>query len=106
MASKDEQLQMIYSDVGNKIRQRREELGLTQQALASAVDLSRTSITNIEQGRQKLLVNTLFDIAKALEVSMADLLPESGISTGNEMEQLVAGAEISGRAKKWITSTF
>jgi transcriptional regulator with XRE-family HTH domain len=106
MASKDEQLQVLYADVGNKIRERREELGLTQQALASAVDLSRTSITNIEQGRQKLLVNTLFDIAKVLEVSMTDLLPESGVSTGDEMEQLVAVAKISGRAKKWITSTF
>ena len=103
MVSKDEQLRLLYADIGNRIRERREELGLTQQALASMVELSRTSITNIEQGRQKLLVNTLFDVAGALEISIEDLLPK--VDTG-DVGGLVAVADISGREKRWITSTF
>lgn len=106
MVSKDEQLRLLYADVGNRIRERRDELGLTQQALASAVGLSRTSITNIEQGRQKLLINTLFDIAETLEVSIADLLPDSENGADDDVEEMVTMAGISGREKKWITSTF
>jgi DNA-binding XRE family transcriptional regulator len=48
---------------------------LTQEELAHRVHLKRTSITNIEKGRQKLLVHTLFDIAAALDVPIADLIP-------------------------------
>jgi transcriptional regulator with XRE-family HTH domain len=43
--------------------------------LAEKVSLTRTTVTNIEKGRQQLLVHTLVDIAKALNVSIELLLP-------------------------------
>ena len=43
--------------------------------MAEKVSLTRTTVTNIEKGRQQLLVHTLVDIAKALNVSIELLLP-------------------------------
>lgn len=51
---------------------------MTQEDLALKVSLTRTSIINIEKGRQQLLVHTLVDIARALSVSVPELLPPSG----------------------------
>jgi transcriptional regulator with XRE-family HTH domain len=61
-------------ELGRRIRAAR--VGkLTQAALGSRVGLSRTAITNIECGRQRLLVDQLVDIATAIGVSAGDLLP-------------------------------
>src|SRR5437879_5983184 len=68
---------VLYREIGSKIREGRERLGLTQEALAKHVGLSRTSITNIEQGRQTILVHQLVGFARALNVEPAALLPPS-----------------------------
>lgn len=39
--------------------------------------LTRTSIINIEKGRQQILLHTLVDISRALQVSISDLLPNT-----------------------------
>jgi hypothetical protein len=38
--------------------------------------MSRTSVTNIERGRQKMLLHTLWDIAGAVGVEASELLPK------------------------------
>lgn len=65
----------LYSETGRLIRDTRKTKGITQGRLAATVGLSRTSITNIERGRQKLLLHTLSNIAEALGVEIHDLLP-------------------------------
>lgn len=64
----------LYRFVGERIRAARGKQ-LSQDALALAVGLTRSSISNIEKGRQKLLLHTLVDIANALKVEAATLLP-------------------------------
>lgn len=64
----------FYKQIGESIRFRRGK-NLSQEALASAVGLTRTSISNIESGRQKMLLHTLVDIADALKVDASQLLP-------------------------------
>lgn len=49
---------------------------MTQAELADALDLSRTSIVNIEAGRQTIYVDTLYEIAKALDTVPAILVPK------------------------------
>ena len=66
----------FYAEVGRRVRQAREYAGLTQDALAARVSLSRTSVTNIEKGRQKVLLHTLCGLATALGVAPACLLPD------------------------------
>ncbi len=67
----------FYEEVGRRIRdaRRRHKPVLTQDGLANLVGLTRTSITNVEKGRQKCLLHTLADIALALHVEVASLIP-------------------------------
>jgi transcriptional regulator with XRE-family HTH domain len=67
----------VYSFFGSRVRALRERRNVTQEELARRVDLSRTSITNIEQGRQRVLLHQIFDIATALDAAPGDLLPKS-----------------------------
>jgi transcriptional regulator with XRE-family HTH domain len=60
---------VFYTEFGRRIRAARERAGLTQDALAARVSLSRTSVTNIERGRQKVLLHTFCDLAAALGVA-------------------------------------
>ena len=61
-------------NLGDKVRQRREELGLSQEQLANAMGYSsRSSINKIENGRpctQKIIVR----LADALNVSIPYLM--------------------------------
>jgi transcriptional regulator with XRE-family HTH domain len=61
-------------EVGERIRSARANK-MTQASLGSLVGLSRTAITNIECGRQRLLVEQLVDIAFALGVPPSSLIP-------------------------------
>jgi len=71
----------FYRQVGQRIRNlRQKKTDLTQESLAQSVGLTRTSLTNIEKGRQKILLHTFSRIAAALGVSPIELLPQgSGI---------------------------
>ena len=64
-----------YVAVGRNIADTRQRRRMTQEALAKKVLLTRTSIINIEKGRQQILLHTLVGIARALEVSPAGLIP-------------------------------
>jgi transcriptional regulator with XRE-family HTH domain len=67
--------QLIYEYIGREIAQHRALGGLSQADLARSVKLTRSSISNIEKGRQKMLVHTLLDIAASLHVVPSLLLP-------------------------------
>jgi transcriptional regulator with XRE-family HTH domain len=71
------QRDQFYREVGARIRGVRESKRLTQESVAASIGFSRTSLTNIEKGRQKLLLHTLTEIASALSVSANDLLPST-----------------------------
>lgn len=66
----------FYKHIGMAIRRGREALDMTQSELARLVGLSRTSLTNIELGRQRILVDQLADLANALHVPFNTLLPD------------------------------
>jgi transcriptional regulator with XRE-family HTH domain len=94
----------FYREVGQNVRRKREQLGLTQEALASQVALTRTSITNIEKGRQKLLLHTLVDIAHALGVEPALLLPT--IIDGSKERLDAKLKEYTTSQQDWIKTTI
>ncbi len=87
-------------ELGRRIRAAREGK-LTQAALGASVGLSRTAITNIECGRQRLLVDQLVEIAAAIGIPPAELLPPSPSS------QLRGGdivASAMPTVQHWITA--
>lgn len=65
----------FYVELGKRIRDARKHRKFTQEKLATAVQLTRTSITNIEAGRQPVLAHHLVRLARALAVTVPELLP-------------------------------
>lgn len=61
--------------IGDRIRTRREELGLTQKELAERLGYkTKSSITKIEAGDNNLPITKVAKIAKALEVTESYLM--------------------------------
>jgi transcriptional regulator with XRE-family HTH domain len=48
---------------------------LKQDALAEALDVSRTSVSNIERGRHRVFLDQAYLAARALGIPLAELLP-------------------------------
>lgn len=108
----------FYESLGIKIRERRNLSGLSQEALAKLVGLNRTSLTNIEKGRQHPPVHILCDIAEQLKANISELLPSSApinetvdvrtlasrqVRTENELafiETAIKGGTAHGNTKK------
>jgi transcriptional regulator with XRE-family HTH domain len=82
----------FYWELGRAIRRAREDAGQTQSKLAAEIGLSRTALTNIELGRQRLLVDQLCSIANSLEVDTQVLINSACLprdkSSAHTLEQL------------------
>ena len=81
--------------LGARIRAARDRAGVKQEQLAQAVGLSRTSITNIERGRQGVQAYVLVRIAEILGQPAAELLP--GLDPGPPVPDKVKELEPSKR---------
>ena len=66
-----------YGPLGKRIRKFREGKGWTQSDLADAISMSNTTISHIEVGKGRPELNTIVNIANALEVSLDSLLCDS-----------------------------
>lgn len=63
------------STIGKKIRQRRKEVGLSQDKLSKLAGVAYNTIVKIESGENpNPTIETLNKIAKALKVDIANLL--------------------------------
>jgi transcriptional regulator with XRE-family HTH domain len=87
----------LYEQFGRHLRKARKTAGLTQEQVAERVKLTRTSITNIERGRQHIVLHQLFLLASAVGVSPQDLLPDSKMALEellpDELESLRAASD-------------
>ena len=62
----------IKQKVGQRIRELRKELGLSQEALANEAEVDRTYVTDVEAGRRNVSLEILKRLVKALNVSFAE----------------------------------
>ncbi len=60
--------------IGNKIRKYRKESGLTQEQLADKINVTKSRISNWEQGINRPYADIIGNICRALNVSPSDLL--------------------------------
>lgn len=67
-------IEACHAAVGVRIRMIRETLGLTQDDLAKRVGLERTSVVNIELGRQRILLDGIERFASGLGTTPKHLL--------------------------------
>jgi transcriptional regulator with XRE-family HTH domain len=73
--------------IGNNIKILRKEKKLTQKELASLANISRSYLGDVENDRYNPSVDTLHDIAKALNTTAQQLLKED-INTNDEIDIL------------------
>jgi len=64
----------IQVKLGEKIKKIRKEKGLSQEQLATKSKLHRTYISDIERGDRNVSIRNIEKIAKALGVTISDLL--------------------------------
>ena len=62
----------IKMKVGNRIRELRKDIAISQEALANKADVDRTYVTDVENGRRNVSVEILERIINALEVSFTE----------------------------------
>jgi transcriptional regulator with XRE-family HTH domain len=74
----------FYQQLGTNIRERRKALKLSQDALARSIGLTRTSLTNIENGRQHPPLFTFCEILDQLKVDASALLPRRAETTAGD----------------------
>jgi transcriptional regulator with XRE-family HTH domain len=75
----------LYANIGLRVYTERDAVGFTQQVLADKIGVTRVSVANIEAGRQRVTLHTLADIANALGVPLAALIPTSGGTTSEAL---------------------
>ena len=63
---------MSLNDVGQRVKEIRNEQGLSQEKLALKADIDRTYLAGVELGKRNLSIKSLDKILKALEVSFHD----------------------------------
>lgn len=63
---------------GKRVRQRRLELKLSQEKLANLAEIDRTYLPDIESGKRNISLIVAEKIAKALNVSLKELLEDYG----------------------------
>lgn len=61
---------------GEQVQELRLDSGLSQEALADAAGLHRTHISLIERGKRSVRLETIEQLARALNVQPSTLMPE------------------------------
>jgi len=64
----------VRQRVGMRVRAAREAAGITQEKLAAMIGLGRSSVANLEAGRQEITVTRLAYLAEVLRLDLADLV--------------------------------
>lgn len=65
---------LLRSILAENVRSFRKEHGISQEELADRCELHRTYIGSVERGERNVSLNTLEILARALEVSVPELL--------------------------------
>ena len=94
MKKRTSQLSAFYEELGANIRKTRNARKLSQEELARLVGLQRTSLTNIEKGRQHPPLHTLCEIVEQLKVDISELLPRSTAVQNSTDLRALAGSQV------------
>ena len=97
---------MSPKDLGDQLRQARENAKITQAAAAAALDVARTTLVAMEQGQRRPRVDELQKLAVLYSLSLNELLRQDSIRvdlrprfrhTGEQSEKLQAAIELLNR---------
>lgn len=62
----------IKVKVGQRIKELRLKLGISQEALANKAGIDRTYVTDVENGRRNIAIENLEKLILSLDISLAE----------------------------------
>lgn len=65
----------LFIIIGERIKAKRKEQGMSQNDLSKHLKLGRSSISNIEIGRHQVPLSVLYEISQILKVSINYFIP-------------------------------
>jgi len=72
-----QQIDEFYNAVGKRVKRARAQANLTQMDLSQRTGLTRSSIANLEAGRQRVQAHILAIIASNLGIDLSDLFVQT-----------------------------
>ena len=67
-------IETIWEELGDRVRILREREGLSQEKLALMVDIDRTYLLDLEQGRRNASIESLVKLSRGLDITLSELL--------------------------------
>ncbi len=64
---------MITIDFGNRVKELRNKIGLSQEKFALQIGMDRTYFASVEAGRRNISICNIKKIADGLEISLSEL---------------------------------
>jgi transcriptional regulator with XRE-family HTH domain len=83
----------INKVVGDRLKAVRKVMKFSQDDLSAAIGLTRTSVVNIEKGRQSLTIENLYKISEVFKINPMDLLINTGGDVNIVLEAKIKDAE-------------
>ncbi len=68
------QRDMFYAAFGKRVRELREQQGLTQEALAEMAGVDRSYLSQVEAGQRRVSLHVAWNLAESLQSTISDLL--------------------------------
>ncbi|RFZ92944.1 XRE family transcriptional regulator [Mucilaginibacter conchicola] len=88
--------EVFYEKIGERIRNYRLTAGINQEVFSELLNMTRSSVVNIEKGRQRPSLYLLITIANILKVDYIDLVPvELNIERVEQHEQTLREVDFS-----------
>lgn len=88
-----------YAEIGDRLREARRGRGLSLRALADQLGVSPSLISQVETGRARPSVSTLYAIVTRLDISLDDLLFLDGRATSPSPPERPGGSNAAGEAQ-------
>ena len=64
---------MVIEDFANRIKELRQQQGLSQEKFALKIDMDRTYYASVEAGKRNVSIKNIKKIADGFEISLAEL---------------------------------
>lgn len=77
LAAANQIVAALYTRIGDHLKTAREQRGVSQHNLADAIGVTRSSVANIESGRQRIQIHTLIAACQALNLDPADIVSQA-----------------------------
>jgi len=79
MLARKARLRQSLTSIGEVVRRRREDIGLSQDELGHLCGLHRTYIGSIERGERNLTLDSLMAISSALQMKPHEILQRASL---------------------------